>query len=336
MLALFGGPARADVPSAEEEPTLEERYQRLLEAARTPEQDFFAAYDAARDAGLGENQLVEARVLKSMSAGDLRGLIGMIEKIERHRRHFDIGFDPTGTRKHLFASTDEVDGLLHALKAVRAFQNDDDAAFEEHAKEAFWLWPRWAETFQLGRLVAERRFKKVAADHVARLILPLDMPLRDLDDQPTSLGALLQGRKAVLLDFWASWCGPCLRSMPELQKRAVNLPPQDVAVVAVNTDDESPLEKARKVKADKNMDMPWLVETAEQPLSKMLLIDSIPRAVLVGPDGRVLFSGHPADEALTAKLKELGADETKAPPAPVDLSSLSGSAPIALPDVIRP
>lgn len=335
-IVTMAGPLRADVPSADEEPTLDQRYEQLLEAARTPDKDFFAAYDAARDAGIGDDRLIQARILKSMTAGDLPGLLGMIEKIERHRKYFDVGFDPTGTRKYLFSSHAEVEGLVHALKAIRAYQNDEDAAFETHAKEAFWLWPRWAETFQLGRLVSERQFKIIAAGYVAGLSLPLDMPLRDLDDQPTSLGELLKGRKAVLLDFWASWCGPCLRSMPELQKRAVNLPPQGVSVIAVNTDSESPLEKAKKVKAEKSMDMPWLVEAEDKPLSKALLIDSIPRAVLVGPGGRVLFSGHPADEGLTAKLMELAVDETKAPPAPVDLSGLSGSGQLALPDIVKP
>lgn len=318
--AMIAEAAGADVPSADEESTLEQRYQALLETARSPDQDFFAAYDAARDAGLGDNRLVEARIVKALVAGDLRGLIGMTDKIEQYRNIFDIGFDPNGGKKYLFSSAEDVQGLIHALKAIRAYQNDDDAEFEQHAKEAFWLWPRWAETLQLGRLIAERRFKKIAADYVAGVTLPLDTPLRDLDDKPTSLGDLLKGRKAVLLDFWASWCGPCLRSMPELQKRATNLPPQDVAVVAVNTDEEAPLEKARKIKTEKSMDMPWLVETKEHPLAKALLVDSIPRAVLVGPTGRVLFSGHPADERLSTILKELGVDENRAPPPRVDLS----------------
>ena len=46
--------------------------------------------------------------------------------------------------------------------------------------------------------------------------------------------------KVVILDFWATWCGPCMASMPGLQKIYKDVRPQGVVVLSVNTWDEKP------------------------------------------------------------------------------------------------
>jgi hypothetical protein len=50
----------------------------------------------------------------------------------------------------------------------------------------------------------------------------------------------------------------------------------------------------------------------ERPYSKLLEIDSIPRMILVAPDGKVLFNGHPQDQGLWSALQKLD-PEIKAP-----------------------
>ena len=53
--------------------------------------------------------------------------------------------------------------------------------------------------------------------------------------------------------------------------------------------------------------LPWLVEPPDRPYSKAFELDSIPRMILLSPEGKVLFNGHPEDPALWAALKKIDA-----------------------------
>jgi thiol-disulfide isomerase/thioredoxin len=58
------------------------------------------------------------------------------------------------------------------------------------------------------------------------------------------------GRKATLVNAWASWCGPCRRELPMLQALAANLAPQGVSVLLVSVDDPRDAGKARSFLKD--------------------------------------------------------------------------------------
>jgi thiol-disulfide isomerase/thioredoxin len=67
--------------------------------------------------------------------------------------------------------------------------------------------------------------------------------------QPTTAEQLIagirsSGRKATLVNAWASWCGPCRREVPMLQALSVNLKPQGVDVVLVTVDEAKDEAKA--------------------------------------------------------------------------------------------
>jgi thiol-disulfide isomerase/thioredoxin len=67
--------------------------------------------------------------------------------------------------------------------------------------------------------------------------------------EPTTAQQLLgrlrgSGKKATLVNAWASWCGPCRREIPMLQALSVNLKPQGVDVVLVSVDDPKDAAKA--------------------------------------------------------------------------------------------
>lgn len=119
-----------------------------------------------------------------------------------------------------------------------------------------------------------------------------------------SLEELIKDKKAVLLDFYTTWCGPCKRLMPELKKTSEKLAPQGVSVVGINVDRN--LAGAEGIKKQTGIEFPWLVEGADETHSKHFNVDSYPRTVLLSQDGEVLFNGHPQDAKLKDALNKLG------------------------------
>jgi len=150
---------------------------------------------------------------------------------------------------------------------------------------------------------AQARERKEEKKLMANLKVPMDLEIQTSAGEKTTLGDLAKGKKGVLLDFWASWCGPCMNLMPELQKKAKKLGSKGILVVGMNTENAG---KAESVRKKRKIGFTWLVEPEGRPLSQMLKINSIPRMILVSPDGKVLFNGHPMDDELVSTLADLG------------------------------
>ena len=150
---------------------------------------------------------------------------------------------------------------------------------------------------------AQARKREEEKKLMANLKVPMDLQIQTSTGEKTTLGDLAKGKKGVLLDFWASWCGPCMNLMPELQKKAKKLGSKGILVAGMNTENA---DKAESVRKKRKIGFTWLVEPEGRPLSQMLKINSIPRMILVDPDGKVLFNGHPMDDELVSTLATLG------------------------------
>lgn len=91
--------------------------------------------------------------------------------------------------------------------------------------------------------------KSLAKGEMAKLIFPAEAgpapatSFQDADGKPVRL-ADFKG-KVVVVNMWATWCGPCVIEMPTLAKLAAAYEGQPVAVVAVSVDGERDADKAR-------------------------------------------------------------------------------------------
>jgi thiol-disulfide isomerase/thioredoxin len=103
----------------------------------------------------------------------------------------------------------------------------------------------------------------------------------DLSGRPWSLPAL-RGR-AVLLNFWASWCEPCRAEMPTLQQLADFHGEDRLAVLAVNFK-EAP-GTARRFATRTGLKLPVLLDPAGE-IARRWDVRIFPTTVLVGADGR--------------------------------------------------
>lgn len=115
--------------------------------------------------------------------------------------------------------------------------------------------------------------------------------------------ASLKGR-VVLLDFWATWCGPCKAAMPSIQKLHERFSDKPVTIIGVNCW-ENKDEAAIKYMESKNYTYTLLLKGDD--LAKEYGISGIPTLILIGKDGNVLHTGvgfGPDEEEVLAKAIE--------------------------------
>jgi thiol-disulfide isomerase/thioredoxin len=292
MPGADASPEKAPVRLAAAPPTPKELADKLF-SNELEEAAFQQAVVAARKGGVPEPIVYEARLIRLVELNDTERLVKLLPEGEKY-----LGKEVNPAQNRVLRKANEAEGILFGLRALDAAHKDDAAGFEQAIKEAFWKAPGLARV--LGGWVQDFQQQQ----RMANLVLPLDLPLKTSEGKTTTLKQLLGTHKALLLDFWASWCTPCMNAMPELKSRGQKLAPQGVVVVGINTENDAA--SAARVKADQKIDLPWLLEPADEPYSGLLDIDSIPRAILVSAAGKVLYNGHPAAAKLGQALAKLG------------------------------
>lgn len=91
--------------------------------------------------------------------------------------------------------------------------------------------------------------------------------------------------KVVLIDFWETWCKPCLASFKTMQQLVENYPDRFV-VLAVTPGFTNSVEDAREFATNHDYDFVWLYD--ENKLHQKLEVIGIPYKVYVGPEGNYL------------------------------------------------
>ncbi|CAN5599502.1 hypothetical protein BH10PLA1_BH10PLA1_20730 [soil metagenome] len=113
--------------------------------------------------------------------------------------------------------------------------------------------------------------------------------------------ARLRG-KIIVIDFWATWCGPCMHEAPHMV--ALNTPYADQGLQMIGISLDQDKNKIIDVAKASGFTWPQYFDGGgwQAKPAQAWGVNSIPRTFLIGPDGVVLWSGHPARlEAQLAK-----------------------------------
>lgn len=165
----------------------------------------------------------------------------------------------------------------------------------------------------LGLLAAGTARAALPEPPLTHVLAPIDPPrpapdfsLPDMDGKPHKLSDY-RG-KVVLLNFWATWCPPCRREMPSMEKLYQELKGKPFQVLACDQQEDSDTVFAFTGQFEPSPSFPLLLDS-KSAVSGAYGVPGLPTSFLIDKAGRIVYRavggrdfGHPAIRALIEKL----------------------------------
>lgn len=121
--------------------------------------------------------------------------------------------------------------------------------------------------------------------------------------------ATLRGR-VVVVDFWATWCGPCVASIPHLIELHHKYADQGLVIIGHTDGSSTNLDAFIKTK-----NIPYIISVGAD-IGDAYGVSGIPHVFVIDPDGKVAWHGHPAglqESTITALLKNVRMSASPSP-----------------------
>ena len=131
----------------------------------------------------------------------------------------------------------------------------------------------------------------------------VDFEMQTPEGKAVKLSDYVGKGKVVLVDFWASWCGPCRREMPNLVETYAKYKGKNFEIVGVSLDQDGAAWK----EAIKKLNMTWPqmsdLKFWQSEGAQLYAVNSIPHTVLIDGSGKIIARGLHGEE-LQAKIAE--------------------------------
>ncbi len=158
-------------------------------------------------------------------------------------------------------------------------------------------------TLPVGQDKVEWNIAKVKVQSIHAGVAAPDFSATTLEGKPFKLAD--QRGKLVLLDFWATWCGPCVAEIPNVKSLYEKYGGENFVVVGISFDEDAAT--ARKFTSDRRL--PWIQIWAEGaddgPVAGLYGVGGIPVTFLIGPDGKVIERDLHGEELTDTVAREM-------------------------------
>jgi thiol-disulfide isomerase/thioredoxin len=115
-----------------------------------------------------------------------------------------------------------------------------------------------------------------------------DNNFNDIEGNNVILGDL-KGEKLTVLDFWATWCKPCVNSIPKLVNLSDQLKNKGVNLIGINEDSPRNTAKVQPFAFSLGITYPVLLDPNQRLLSDMM-IDALPTLIILDKNGKVIYT----------------------------------------------
>jgi thiol-disulfide isomerase/thioredoxin/outer membrane lipoprotein-sorting protein len=220
----------------------------------------------------------------------------VIIKIERH-------MNSTTTRRGSTEPVASHDEVLQVFTSVELNSSVPDSFFVFNSPAQAKL----VEEFpSQKRYELQQRALAAAEENLNAQLIGSPAPMVDLKSEDGKVISLSSYRgKPVLIDVWATWCGPCVAMIPELKKLSADLNAHGVAFLSVDVGDDAGA--AARLLKEHHVPWPNLHDSGDAMRSAFHASSAVPWQVFIDSDGKLAFYHFGEDLAsLQAEIAALG------------------------------
>ena len=287
--------------------------------------------EARMEIPLSEPLLIELNLLAGEAKDGFR-VSGIAEPGEEHKVLWDSSEDALafkgGDYDSLIRAALDEPGEAAALSLRSIYMEYEDPVARLLALRAAWQDGEDEEQVevmeeleaQFGESTTLTLLKVFTAKRVEELALAIrDFTALNLDGEEIRLFDVMSSNKYTLVEFWASWCGPCIAEIPHLKAAYERFREQGFEILAFNLDDER---EAWRQASEDDYNIEWLNVSDElafeSPVAEMYRVNAIPASFLVRTDGVTVgrnLRGKNLEYRLEELLKEAAAEDPGESPA---------------------
>jgi thiol-disulfide isomerase/thioredoxin len=227
---------------------------------------------------VAKNSLIDRAIKGAKTIGDHMELVTALKAGMKDDQRGDAVL--AAARAAAKTDEDKATVLMGLANLARRLDNKDKAGYQAKLAEVAQQFPKTAA----GKLAAN----KIAAANLGPGSDPVPFAAVDLDGKSVSPSDY-KG-KVLLIDFWATWCGPCIAELPHLLEAYEAYHEQGFDILGISLDREGDREKL--VKFTEERKMPWRQvydgKFWQAEVAVMHDVQGIPYTILIGKDGKVI------------------------------------------------